>query len=181
MSSREQGRCNCHTCKSKCGFFATGSDFLASNKCFSYIYHTIVVCVKGEWFELVSRIRYCRNVEVWFKYWNWRFEGIKSAKHIRDQTRPDTWTGISRVGLGRGSNVVGRGGKGYHICDSIISVWLGRSGDAKTARKTPKMPKKRDRQTDGWTDRMTNQRGDLLSCVHATKKLKCHDLTGFGR
>ena len=45
---------------------------------------------------------------------------------------------ISRVRLGRGGNVVGRGGGGCRIHDSISSMQLGRSGDARTARKTIK-------------------------------------------
>ena len=44
--------------------------------------------------------------------------------------------------LRRGSYVVGRGGEGCHKHDSIISVRLGRSGDTKTARKTPKTLKR---------------------------------------
>ena len=42
---------------------------------------------------------------------------------------------ISRVRLGRGSNVGGRGGGGCHIHESIGHMRLGRSGDAKTARR----------------------------------------------
>ena len=51
--------------------------------------------------------------------------------------------------------MVGRGGGGCRIHDSISSMQLGRSGDARTTRKTPKTPKKQmvtDGRTDGWTD-----------------------------
>ena len=44
-------------------------------------------------------------------------------------------------GLGRGSNVVGRGSGECRIHYSISHVPLGRSSDAKTARKTPKTAK----------------------------------------
>ena len=49
---------------------------------------------------------------------------------------------ISRVRLGRDSNVGGRGGGGRRIHESISHVRLGRSSDAKTARNV----------TDGLTD-----------------------------
>ena len=57
-------------------------------------------------------------------------------------------------GLGRSGNVKGRGSGECRIHDSFSHVLLGRSGDEKTARKTPKMPKKemRDRPTDRPTD-----------------------------
>ena len=57
---------------------------------------------------------------------------------------------ISRVQLGRGSNVGGRGGGGCHIHESIGHMQLGRSGDAKTTHKTPKTPRKQ-MVTDGRT------------------------------
>ena len=47
----------------------------------------------------------------------------------------------SRV-LGRGSNMLGRGSEECHIHNSISHMQSGRSSDAKTARKTPKTPKK---------------------------------------
>ena len=43
--------------------------------------------------------------------------------------------GEPNVRLGRGSNVGGRGGGGCRIHESISHVRLGRSGDAKTARR----------------------------------------------
>ena len=62
-------------------------------------------------------------------------------------------------GLGRGSNVVGRGSEECRIDNSISHVQLGRSSDAKTAHKTPKTPKKqrRDQQTDRQIDRQTDE------------------------
>ena len=71
---------------------------------------------------------------------------VNKQGHIHDS--------ISRVRLGRGGNVVGRGGGGCRIHDSISSMQLGRSGDARTARKTPKMLKKQ-MVTDGRTDGRT--------------------------
>ena len=65
-------------------------------------------------------------------------------------TRPDTQTGIRRVWLGRGSNVVGSGECFKH--DNISHWPLGRSSDAKTARKMPKK-QRQDRQTDRQIDR----------------------------
>ena len=61
-------------------------------------------------------------------------------------------------GLGRSGNVEGRGSGECRIHDSFSRVSLGRSGDEKTARKTPKTPKKEmeDRQTDRPTDRPTD-------------------------
>ena len=56
-------------------------------------------------------------------------------------------------GLGRGSIVLGRGGGGSRIHNSISYVRLGRSGDAKTARKA-----KGYGRTDGPTDRRTDEK-----------------------
>ena len=73
-------------------------------------------------------------------------------------TRP--YTRHKSRGLGRSGNLEGRGSGGCRIHDSISHVWLGRSGDAETAHKAPKTPKKQmvyrrtDGQTDGWTDRL---------------------------
>ena len=77
-------------------------------------------------------------------------------------TRPYTRQAQSR-GLGRGSNGEGRGSGECRTHDSISHVQLGRSSDAKTARKTPKTPKKqrRDRPTDRQTDHPTDQHSDL--------------------
>ena len=67
--------------------------------------------------------------------------------------------------LGRGGNVVGRGGGGCRIHDSISSMQLGRSGDARTARKTPKTPKKQMVMER----RMDIGHSGVESRVHATK------------
>ena len=69
-------------------------------------------------------------------------------------TRPYTRHPKSRA-LGRGSNAVGRGSEECRIHDSISHMQLGRSSDAKTARKTPKK-QRRDRLTDRQTDRRTD-------------------------
>ena len=59
------------------------------------------------------------------------------------------------AGLGRGSNVLGRGGEGSRIHNGISHVRLGRSGGAKTARKANGYGR-----TDGRTDGRTNGRTD---------------------
>ena len=62
-----------------------------------------------------------------------------------------------RVRLGRGGNVGGRGGRRYCIHDNISFMWLGRSSEAKTARKCWKINSVTDRRTDGPTDRRTDR------------------------
>ena len=59
----------------------------------------------------------------------------------------DNLTLVQPTLLGRGSIVLGRGGGGSRIHNSISYVRLGRSGDAKTARKA-----KGYGPTDGPTD-----------------------------
>ena len=75
------------------------------------------------------------------------------SMYTEDETRPYTQHPKSR-GLGWGSNVVGRGIGECRIHDSSCHVPLGRSSDAKTARKTPKKQRRDSpslRQTDGPT------------------------------
>ena len=60
---------------------------------------------------------------------------------------------ISCMHLGRGSNVGGRECGGCHIQESISNMRLGRSGDAKTARKVHLWWM--DEWTDGPTDTVT--------------------------
>ena len=69
----------------------------------------------------------------------WAKTSAKESKNLYIQSKQGRiHKAISRLRLGRGGNVVGRGGGECHIHDSISSMQLGRGGDARNTRKTVK-------------------------------------------
>ena len=103
---------------------------------------------------------------------------IWGKKKKEKQGRRDS---ISRMRLGRGSNMRGRGGERCRIHESISHVRLGRSGDAKTARRVHVWCSPSTCVTDRRTDGPTDGRTDMVTYrSRSTRQKKPKNFTHYG-